>query len=72
MATTQTRALLRAILRRLIAEREDAALLYIPDGEAGQRRMIAALLALRPADTHNAELDRLLAELNGIHNQQQG
>lgn len=72
MATTQTRALLRAILRLLIAEREDAALLYIPHGEAGQRRMIAALLALRPADAHNAELDRLLAELNGIHNQQQG
>ena len=72
MATTQTRALLRAILRLLIAEREDAALLYIPHGEAGQRRMIGALLALRPADAYNAELDRLLAELNGIHNQQQG
>ena len=72
MATTQTRALLRTILRLLIAEREDAALLYIPHGEAGQRRMIAALLALRPADAHNAELERLLAELNGIHDQQQG
>ena len=34
--------------------------------------MIGALLALRPADAYNAELDRLLAELNGIHNQQQG
>ena len=72
MATTQTRALLRAILRLLIAEREDAALLYIPHGEAGQRRMIAALLALRPADAHTAELERLLAELTGIHDQQQG
>ena len=72
MATTQTRALLRAILRLLIAEREDAALLYIPHGEAGQRRMIAALLALRPADAQNAELDRLMAELNGINDKQQG
>lgn len=67
MASTQTRALLRAILRLLIAEREDAALLYIPHGEAGQRRMIGALLALRPADARNAELDRLMAELNGIN-----
>ena len=67
MASTRTRALLRAILRLLIAEREDAALLYIPHGEAGQRRMIGALLALRPADAQNAELDLLLAELNGIN-----
>ena len=72
MASTRTRALLRAILRLLIAEREDAALLYIPHGEAGQRRMIGALLALRPADAQNAELDRLLAELNEIHDKQQG
>ena len=72
MASTQTRALLRAILRLLIAEREDAALLYIPHGEAGQRRMIEALLALRPADAQNAELDRLMAELNGINDKQQG
>ena len=72
MASTKTRALLRAILRLLIAEREDAALLYIPHGEAGQRRMIGALLALRPADAQNAELDRLLAELNEINDKQQG
>ena len=72
MASTQTRALLRAILRLLIAEREDAALLYIPHGETGQRRMIEALLALRPADAQNAELDRLMAELNGINDKQQG
>lgn len=67
MASTRTRALLRAILRLLIAEREDAALLYIPHGEAGQRRMIGALLAIRPANAQNAELDLLLAELNGIN-----
>ena len=65
MATTQTRALLRAILRLLIAEREDAALLYIPHGEAGQRRMIGALLALRPPredDPLAAQIARFLEE----------
>ena len=72
MASTRTRALLRAILRLLIAEREDAALLYIPHGEAGQRRMIAALMALRPADAENPELDRLMAELSGIEDKQRG
>lgn len=44
----QNRILLRRLLRALIVEREDSALLYIPHGEAGQRRMIDALLALRP------------------------
>lgn len=44
----QDRILLRRLLRALIAERDDSALLYIPHGEAGQRRMIDALLALRP------------------------
>ena len=50
----------------------DAALLYIPHGEAGQRRMIAALMALRPADAENPELDRLMAELSGIEDKQRG
>lgn len=45
----EDRILLRRLLRALIAEREDSAILYIPHGEAGQRRMIDALLALRPA-----------------------
>lgn len=44
----EDRRLLRSLLRTLILEREDRALLYIPHGEAGQRRMIAALLAMRP------------------------
>lgn len=44
----QTRAFLRTLLRALIGERDDAALLYIPRGEAGMRRMIAALLDMRP------------------------
>ena len=45
----EERVFLRRLLRALIAEREDSAVLYIPHGEAGQRRMIDALLALRPA-----------------------
>ena len=43
-----TRVRLRRLLSALIAEREDSQLLYIPHGESGMRRMIAALLALRP------------------------
>ena len=38
---------LRTLLRALIAEREDSALLYIPNGETGMRRMICALLEMR-------------------------
>ena len=71
MDAMRERALLRAVLRLLIAEREDAALLYIPHGEAGQRRMIAALLALRPAGRENPELEELLRELEGINEKQQ-
>ena len=43
------RQFLRALLRALIAERPDAQGLYVPRGEAGVRRMIRALLAMRPA-----------------------
>lgn len=39
---------LRALLQALIAEREDSAILYIPHGEMGMRRMIRALLDIRP------------------------
>ena len=45
----EDRVLLRRLLRALITERADSAMLYVPRGEAGQRRMIDALLALRPA-----------------------
>lgn len=38
---------LRRLLSALIAEREDSALLYIPHGEMGMRRMISALLEMR-------------------------
>ena len=49
----ESRILLRRLLRALIAEREDSAILYIPHGEAGQRRMIDALLSMRPAREHD-------------------
>lgn len=42
------RKALRTLLSALIAEREDSALLYIPGGESGMRRMIRALLEIRP------------------------
>lgn len=44
----ENRRFLRALLSRLIAERDDAQSLYIPRGEEGQRRMINALLSMRP------------------------
>ena len=49
---------LRALLCALIAEREDSAALYIPNGEPGLRRMIRALLDMRPpqADDPLAEM----------------
>lgn len=63
MADPHTRALLREILRLLLAERPDAGLLYVPRGEAGQRRMIDALLSMRPPQAKNEALDALLSEL---------
>ncbi len=48
LAMHDTRIRLRRLLAALIAEREDSQLLYIPHGEPGLRRMIAALLAMRP------------------------
>lgn len=45
----EDRRLDRALLSALLAERADTGGLYIPRGEAGMRRMIRALLALRPA-----------------------
>ena len=55
------RRFLRALLSALIAERDDAQLLYIPRGEAGQRRMIRALLEMRPA-RDNDPLDDMISE----------
>ena len=44
----ENRRFLRALLSALIAERDDTQGLYIPRGEEGQRRMIRALLEMRP------------------------
>ena len=46
MYTTRTR--LRKLLAALIAERQDRELPYMHRGESGLRRMIAALLFMRP------------------------
>lgn len=43
----EERKRLRALLGALIAEREDSAILYIPNGVPGMRRMIRALLEMR-------------------------
>lgn len=63
MSPSETRAQLRAILRLLIRERSDAQLLYIPHGEAGMRRMIAALLPLRVPNENDAQLQAMLDSL---------
>lgn len=59
------RRLLRALLSALIAERSDAQLLYIPHGEAGQRRMIRALLEMRPARENDPLETMIEAFLSG-------
>lgn len=60
MDNAGTRARLRAALRLLLSERSDAQLLYIPRGEAGLRRMIAALLEMRTPNENDAQLAALL------------
>lgn len=64
-STIEGRRLLRALLAALIAEREDAQLLYIPHGEAGQRRMIRALLDVRPPREPDPLAPRIEAFLSG-------
>ena len=64
MTPSENRAQLRAILRLLISERSDAQLLYIPHGEHGQRRMIAALLPLRTPNGNDQRLSELLDQLS--------
>ncbi len=61
-----TRTRLRKLLAALIAEREDSQLLYIPHGEPGMRRMISALLAMRPP----AENDPLAEEIRWFRENQ--
>ena len=61
----QERRQLRNLLRALIAERGDAQLLYIPHGEAGQRRMIRALLDIRPPRENDPLAVEIAAFLRG-------
>ena len=55
----EDRRFLRALLSALIAERDDAQLLYGPRGEDGMRRMIRALLDLR-APRENDPLEEMI------------
>ena len=57
---------LRQLLSALIAEREDSALLYIPHGEMGIRRMIHALLEIRAP----REDDPLAAQIAWFNDQE--
>lgn len=65
----QERRQLRTLLRALIAERSDAQLLYIPHGEAGQRRMIRALLDIRPPREDDPLAGNIAAFLRGENGQ---
>lgn len=65
----QERRQLRNLLRALIAERGDAQLLYIPHGEAGQRRMIRALLDIRPPRENDPLAVEIMAFLRSQGNQ---
>lgn len=62
----QQRRELRQLLSALIAEREDSALLYIPHGEMGMRRMIHALLEIRAP----REDDPLAAQIAWFNDQE--
>ena len=58
------RQALRRLLSALIAERDDAQLLYIPRGEDGMRRMIRALLDMR-APREDDPLGEMIREFLG-------
>ncbi len=51
------RRFLRSLLSRLLAQQPDAEGLYVPRGEAGMRRMIRHLIALRAPGTDDAQLE---------------
>lgn len=55
------RVFLRELLSQLLAERTDAQGLYIPRGEAGMRRMIRHLIAMRPPDEKETDISRAIA-----------
>lgn len=58
----EQRAFLRALLSELLAGQPGSDGLYIPRGEAGMRRMIRALLALRPPEPEGTPLDAMIEQ----------
>ena len=62
----EDRRFLRALLSALIAERPDAEGLYVPRGEEVIRRMIRALLAMRPAPDGSEPLAEDIARFDRI------
>lgn len=58
----EQRALLRALLSALLASQPGTDGLYIPQGEAGMRRMIRALLALRPPEPEGTPLSAMIEQ----------
>ncbi|MBR5288067.1 MAG: hypothetical protein IKU34_05675 [Clostridia bacterium] len=53
----ERRRFFRGLLSRLLEERSDSDGLYIPRGEAGMRRMIHHLIAMRAPDAPDDALD---------------
>ena len=53
----EKRAFYRQLLSRLLSARSDSEGLYIPRGEAGMRRMIRHLIAMRSAGEEHTPLD---------------
>lgn len=65
----EERQLLRRLLKALIAERTDADGLYVPHGEDGMRRMIRALLGMRPEGRGNAEIEEMIEAFKAMEKQ---
>ena len=53
----ERRQFYRGLLSRLLGERSDSGGLYIPRGEAGMRRMIRHLIAMRAQGTGDNALE---------------
>ena len=62
----EDRRFLRSLLDMLIAGCEDAQILYIPRGEAGQRRMIRTLLDMRPPEPEGTALHDMIARFDAL------
>ena len=63
------RAFLRSLLSLLLAERSDAQILYIPRGEEGMRRMIRHLIAMRPVQNMDAQLEADVKRFEEMENE---